>query len=252
MCPLMIVNFSQSLAQESNTYFLSLTNYRGNISIYLSLLLVVLTTYPLQSMIFEEKGQTGGFIHFSSAYTVEAALSLLSAPTSNEIGQIFRKEITEIIGGDRGFAAVFWECPPWTSDTLSVSRFEFILLPTNDLMPPPVRLTEDVAFVEKLRVKDTELAVVFSNLDGDAVLVAPIPEDLSSSTYTHLKSFLNTAPKDKIDAFWSATANAYSQKVRSAAGKKIWLSTHGGGVPYLHARIDEKPKYYHYDLYKYR
>lgn len=26
---------------------------------------------------------------------------------------------------------------------------------------------------------------------------------------------------------------------------KIWISTYGLGVPYLHVRIDTRPKYYH-------
>jgi len=30
----------------------------------------------------------------------------------------------------------------------------------------------------------------------------------------------------------------------------VWLSTAGAGVPWLHVRLDDRPKYYHYGPYR--
>ena len=194
----------------------------------------------------------GGFEKYiSTAYSFEAALNLM-ADQGSEIGQSFRSELNAIIGTDReGFDAVYWECPPCTSATLGSQKFEFVLLPTNELTQPPISLV-GVAFIDKLVPEGSPLAVEFANIGGDSVLVSPVPEVAggTSSTYSHLKAFLQTAPSKKIDAWWAATASAYGRTVQDAAGKKVWLSTHGGGVEYLHARIDRRPKYYHYELYK--
>jgi hypothetical protein len=32
--------------------------------------------------------------------------------------------------------------------------------------------------------------------------------------------------------------------------KPVWLSTAGGAVSWLHVRLDDRPKYYHYAMYK--
>lgn len=32
--------------------------------------------------------------------------------------------------------------------------------------------------------------------------------------------------------------------------KPVWLSTAGAGVPWLHVRLDDHPKYYGYALYR--
>lgn len=44
----------------------------------------------------------------------------------------------------------------------------------------------------------------------------------------------------------------YDRKVLMMLKKhnKVWISTHGTGVPYLHVRIDTTPKYYQINKYK--
>lgn len=32
--------------------------------------------------------------------------------------------------------------------------------------------------------------------------------------------------------------------------KPVWLNTAGGGVPWLHIRLDDQPKYYRYQAYR--
>ncbi len=44
--------------------------------------------------------------------------------------------------------------------------------------------------------------------------------------------------------------SANSQESRGEAEPERWLNTEGGGVAWLHVRIDQRPKYYHYAPYK--
>jgi hypothetical protein len=58
------------------------------------------------------------------------------------------------------------------------------------------------------------------------------------------------APLEARSAFW--------KKVGEIAGNALgqdaptWMSTHGGGVPWLHMRFDPAPKYYHHEAFKRR
>ena len=49
-------------------------------------------------------------------------------------------------------------------------------------------------------------------------------------------------------SFWKRVALSAIKMLTNH--KKVWISTHGMGVPYLHIRIDIKPKYYQTNKYK--
>jgi hypothetical protein len=95
-----------------------------------------------------------------------------------------------------------------------------------------------------------DAACAFSNLGGDAMLVAPIlqrqQEDASLplSTYSHLAAFVRWAPSSEVESLWRKVAQTYQQEWRSDSS--VWLSTEGSGVAWLHVRFDSRPKYYHY------
>ena len=108
------------------------------------------------------------------------------------------------------------------------------------------------------------------NLSGDVVLVCPMCIDVDADAdadadddapigdadadadadadddvnYTHLLSFLRTAPFDKIDGFIRHLATAVFKYIDST-GSFPYISTHGEGIAYLHFRISPKPYYYH-------
>ncbi len=84
----------------------------------------------------------------------------------------------------------------------------------------------------------------FANLGGDAILVAPRKLG-PASAYHHLAAFLRRAPPTQVDALWRAVGSALTQwwSTRTAP---LWLSTAGGGVAWLHVRLDRRPKYYKY------
>lgn len=138
------------------------------------------------------------------------------------------------------FTAFRWETPGVTSDTLS-QPFECVLLdsPGLDRRPNPA------AFVAHFT--DTESSIVtFSNLGGDAILVVPTPL-ADASAYGHIAAFVRHAPESQRDGLWQAVGEAMAARVGE---RPVWLSTAGAGVPWLHVRLDDQPKYYGHAPYR--
>lgn len=131
-----------------------------------------------------------------------------------------------------------WECPGLvTADLQAPCEFVVVDAPAID------RSADQRAFADHFRSGST---VTFSNLGGDATLVVPCPAD-THANYAHLASFLRTAPTSQIEELWSAVSAALSARVSE---RRVWLSTAGGGVPWLHVRLDDRPKYYSHQPYR--
>lgn len=142
---------------------------------------------------------------------------------------------------DSPFAASRWETPAVTS--ASVGRpFEFVLLDD----PGLARRPDSNAFAEHFDGAPSEGVVEFSSLGRDAILIAPTPGP-SDSAYCHLAAFLRSAPEAQRHALWQQVGSAMGRRVNAAP---VWLSTAGGGVPWLHVRLDDRPKYYGYRPYR--
>ena len=88
--------------------------------------------------------------------------------------------------------------------------------------------------------------VSFPNLGGDATLVVPSPHG-PPEAYVHLASFVHNAPEAQQHALLQVTADVVLSRLDTAP---LWLSTAGGGVAWLHVRLDSYPKYYAYRPYK--
>jgi len=88
--------------------------------------------------------------------------------------------------------------------------------------------------------------LVPSALGGDARLVVPTPQG-DAGIYTHLASFVRRAPAAQRDAFWQRVGKCLAEEIEEGTR---WLSTAGGGVSWLHVRIDRRPKYYKYLDYR--
>jgi hypothetical protein len=133
------------------------------------------------------------------------------------------------------FAAFFWEVRP--ASTADVERpFECVLVDC----PSLAGVQADTAAFADYFGKHTGPVSHFSNLSGDALLVAPAPLD-ADTDYAHLASFLRTAPVSQQCAFWQAVGKVVRG---SLSGRTLWLSTSGLGVYWLHVRLDSRPKYY--------
>lgn len=141
---------------------------------------------------------------------------------------------------DCEFDAYYWEVKPVDAKSVENS-FEFVLVNGSYLNS----LNSDGSRFEKYFNRNEDV-VSFKNLKGDAQLV--VPNKVSDSrNYTHLAKFVRNAPENQIIKFWKKVAKEYSKSINE---EKIWLSTAGLGVNWLHVRLDTKPKYYKYKEYK--
>ena len=139
-------------------------------------------------------------------------------------------------------AAFYWELPPLTAGHLEHDT-EFVLIeaPTLARFPP-----ERAPFEEHFRRAPGEDVIAFPNLGGDAVLVVPCPRG-PDEHYPHLAAFLRCADKRQVRALWHKTAQ---EMLRNIGERPTWLSTAGGGVAWLHIRLDSRPKYYSHAPYR--
>lgn len=106
---------------------------------------------------------------------------------------------------------------------------------------------DDDVFAKYVDSAAMERGVVeFQNLGKDALLIVPCPQAVKSA-YGHLAAFVREAPEAQRHALWSLVGNAMERRLGAAP---VWLSTAGAGVPWLHVRLDDRPKYYHHGAYR--
>lgn len=99
--------------------------------------------------------------------------------------------------------------------------------------------------------ENTNGAKKFSNLSGDTTLISPCyNRNNDISTYGHIGIFLKKAMYEQIINLFKETIKAFYVLSENNQNKVYWISTHGHGVPWLHIRIDDKPKYIQYNNYK--
>lgn len=80
----------------------------------------------------------------------------------------------------------------------------------------------------------------FPNLSGSTLLCVPIPR--KNKDFTSIKDFMDNASHAHQCAFWKQVA--YEIENQLQFHDKLYISTHGLGVPYFHLRIEPVPKYY--------
>jgi hypothetical protein len=139
---------------------------------------------------------------------------------------------------DSPFQTLRWETPPITSDTVD-QPFEYVLLDSPWLDSAPDTRTCSVHFIGAD-------VVTFPNLGADAMLVVPTPLN-EDSAYTHLSAFLRSAPTTQINHLWRTLGIETQARL---CDEPLWISTAGGGVAWLHIRLDSYPKYYGHTPYK--
>ena len=155
----------------------------------------------------------------------------------------FRSRFTDHLAA-APYRAFRWETPATTADTLT-RPFEFVIVdsPEIDRRPDPDSFADH--FVGDAPEDDPGI-VTFPNLGRNAILVVPCPV-APAKAYTHLAAFVRGAPDRQRHAFWQAVAGAMLARV---GDRPVWLSTAGGGVAWLHVRLDDSPKYYRHRPYQ--
>eukprot|EP00521_Asterionellopsis_glacialis_P008768 CAMPEP_0195283454 /NCGR_PEP_ID=MMETSP0707-20130614/1995_1 /TAXON_ID=33640 /ORGANISM="Asterionellopsis glacialis, Strain CCMP134" /LENGTH=188 /DNA_ID=CAMNT_0040342625 /DNA_START=457 /DNA_END=1023 /DNA_ORIENTATION=+ len=154
------------------------------------------------------------------------------------------------------YRAVFFETKGVNASNAHRKQFEFVLVDAPSLFkfaetrPNPSAFAEHLPQVSSSSSPDDDAGAVFSNLGGDATLVAPrnVMGSQHDVTYSHLAAFLRGAPAHQSNDLWRMVATEYHKLILQSNSKKtsIWLSTCGLGIAWLHVRLDSVPKYYTY------
>jgi hypothetical protein len=143
------------------------------------------------------------------------------------------------------FAGFFWELPPLQNDALK-RPYEHVVL-EGDLLEQSS--PDPAAFLSVLQADTaSDLVASFPNVTGDALLVVPQPL-ADTAGYGHLGAFLRTAPAKQQHALLKTLGQAAETSLEGP-GSRIWISTAGRGVPWLHVRLDSRPKYYKHEPYR--
>lgn len=140
------------------------------------------------------------------------------------------------------YIAYRWETPALSLETVH-KPFECVLIESPELAIPSDADAFSDYFNAALSQQDI---VVFPNLAKDARLVVPCPK-ASDSVYSHLAVFCRQAPDYQNHALWQQVGRLVSKHLNHIPK---WLNTAGGGVAWLHVRLDNRPKYYCYAPYR--
>ena len=152
----------------------------------------------------------------------------------------FRAFFIEILA-ELPYAAIRWELPPVKSAT-AVRPFECVIINGPDL-DTKADLHTFRGLFDRLPAGDVGVS---PNLGGDALMILPSPVN-DESSYSHLLAFIRTAPDQQRHRFWKVVGEATISRL---SAEPVWLNTAGGGVAWLHARLDDRPKYYVYSAYR--
>lgn len=169
------------------------------------------------------------------------------APTMRDALELVRDDTAfrRLLAGTLASVPVesfFWECPP-TSREHQDRPFEFVVVEATvltEIEPDPS------SFRPHFDLAPDADVVTFPNLAGDATLVVPAPRT-AAPAYGHLATFVRTAPPGQVDELFRAVGCAIEDCL---SDEPLWVSTAGLGVPWLHIRLDSRPKYYRYTPFK--
>merc|ERR1712228_274617 len=120
------------------------------------------------------------------------------------------KEFIRILK-DSNFGAYFFETPKVTSSTVEKKIFEFVLVKAEAL--EGVKAEEDTfkSYFDKCGGESNVAA--FENLGGDAMLVAPCPQE--NWDFSSLATFMRTADLDQVNKFWIKSAETMLDRIEN-------------------------------------
>lgn len=176
--------------------------------------------------------------------------NFLKLLNNSDFSLYFSRALLEL-GQDEPF---FLECEPVSYQTMKTKIFRFAVLPAPQLIgkkadPKPFR--EHFAGIQQNRYT----ALAFPNLSGDCYLVTPYcagEATCQPDIFTHLGKFLAESydMTGLVTMLWSKLAETMLTVLKDNQDDRIWLSTHGLGVHWVHFRVSLVPKYYQYTEFK--
>ena len=160
-------------------------------------------------------------------------------------GEMFRL-FTSLAIASSTYQALRWETPSVNATTVE-REFEFVLIDAPSLQRKENPRPFADPFKKQIKTDPSQVHATFPNIGGNAVMVAPLPTNSAGVNHCHLASYLRTADQADGNALWLAVGKAMQARLNE---RDVWLNTAGGGVAWLHVRLDDRPKYYHHANYK--
>jgi hypothetical protein len=155
----------------------------------------------------------------------------------------FRSFFIELLAASP-YRACYWETPAVCAGSLD-APFECVLLDSALLAGVTAEPGVFAEHFDSAAARDD--VVAFPNLGRDAVLIAPCPVGRDNAC-AHLAAFARGAPAAQQHALWRRVGSQLDEAIK--AGRRVWVSTAGQGVFWLHVRLDDAPKYYNYAPYR--
>lgn len=151
----------------------------------------------------------------------------------------FRSFFIELLYNVR-FNAYQWETPPLSLSS-TTRPFQFVVTRNSGIDLPP----DPGPFLQYFNSGSGSSTAVFNNLGNDARLIAPSPTG-QNLNFSHIGVFTKEAPPEQQHALWQTVGRETQDQI---SDKPLWLNTAGGGVSWLHVRLDSRPKYYRHHPY---
>jgi hypothetical protein len=149
-----------------------------------------------------------------------------------------RRTLGDMILG-LGMTATAWETAPLSRANAARAMVQLVL-------PHPALARTEAnpsSFADHLASgAGTEGVRWFENFGKDARLVVPC-EPRRGARFAHLVSFLEQASASQKDALWQLVGHLACEHL-ARTDAPVWVSTAGMAVPWLHVRLDLRPKYY--------
>ncbi len=177
------------------------------------------------------------------------ALLLSIGKDSSHLIQQFNNVLKDV---SSVYNAFFFETKGVSSFNASEKQFEFVLVNAESLY----RFTRGRgaegydSFSEHLDCPSETTCCAFPNLTRSSVLIAPKPQSDQMNFYTDLASFVKNTSGEEATMLWQMVTREYIKALDMSPSQSRWLSTSGTGVPWLHVRIDNTPKYYTFAEFK--
>ena len=147
-----------------------------------------------------------------------------------------------------GYPHCYIEFPMITKDSLDFDNVvEYTVLKSSSFRKVDwTEFTDKFTYHIKNNTKNDHKtrAIYFPNILGDTMLVVPIPStDQGIDKYSgDLMSFLKYGQKNQQYALIQLFAKTALNLIETH--QKLYISTHGHGLPWLHIRLSNLPKYY--------
>jgi len=161
--------------------------------------------------------------------------------------ELFIDSIIKILSETNRFNEYYIEFNPTTFNQINVILFEFVLIRTGGF-----RINADiVTFGSDLLNTNSNEIIWFPNPSNTSLLITPCYNHLYPiNDYIHIGKFMRSQNYLQKKNLIIKMFELYLKELAKQPNLKLWLSTHGKGVAWLHIRIDKTPKYISWIPYK--